>query len=152
MQIQVPFLPKSTIEREAERLSVEFFRRLGRPIQAPIVVEDILEGHLGLSLDFDDLETVLGVPDVLGALWVNRRGVFIDERLDPVAHPDQEGRYFNPSRTSRVSRRIASPSWVSFPLGASTVRSNLRSWVVDQSFEVLYGCCECQGDAPIPRC
>ena len=51
--------------------------------------------YLGLSLDFDDLGFRLGIPnaDVLGALWVDRREVFIDQSLDPYEHPDMEGRY-----------------------------------------------------------
>lgn len=57
--------------------------------------DEVLETHLGLSLGFDDLSSRLGVPntDVLGALWVDRREVLIDQSLDPYEHPDMEGRY-----------------------------------------------------------
>ncbi len=70
-----------------------YFHEQGQSIQIPVPAEDILEIHLGLSLDFDDLQQVLGIPDVLGALWADRREVFIDQSLEPEEHPEMEGRY-----------------------------------------------------------
>jgi Zn-dependent peptidase ImmA (M78 family) len=89
----VKFLPAQQIERDALGLLEAYFHDLGQPIQIPIPADEILETHLGLSLDFDDLQTVLGVPDVLGALWADRREVFIDQSLEPESHPEMEGRY-----------------------------------------------------------
>lgn len=50
---------------------------------------------LGVSLGFDDLGRLLGVPgtDILGAFWVDRREVIIDQSLDPHENPAMEGRY-----------------------------------------------------------
>ena len=68
-------------------------------IKPPAPVEEILEKQLKLSLGFDDLHQRLGIPrrgeepDVLGALWAERREVLIDESLDPEEHPEREGRY-----------------------------------------------------------
>ena len=98
--IAVPFLSQKQIEQEATSLLVEFggLRNGGR-IEPPVPVEKILEKHLRLTLDFDDLHERLRIPrsgeepDVLGALWVESGEVFIDESLDPDEHPEQEGRY-----------------------------------------------------------
>ena len=93
MTINVKFLSEQQIERDAQALLSAYFHELGKPVQIPVPAEDILELHLGLSLDFDDLQSVLGIPDVLGALWADKREVFIDQSLEPTEHPDMEGRY-----------------------------------------------------------
>jgi hypothetical protein len=52
---------------------------------APVPVEEVLEAHLKLTLDFDDLHTKLGIsmvgaePEVFGALWVHSREIFVDQ-------------------------------------------------------------------------
>lgn len=97
--ISVPFLSDSDIERAATNLLVQFRDRNGGRIKPPAPVEEILEKQLKLSLGFDDLHQRLGIPrrgeepDVLGALWAERREVLIDESLDPEEHPEREGRY-----------------------------------------------------------
>ena len=58
----------------------------------PVPVEEILV-LLGLSCDFDNLRKLFQLHDVLGALWVSTKEVFIDETLDPVTNPGMEGRY-----------------------------------------------------------
>lgn len=126
MPIWVKFLAKDEIERRADALLDAYRRERGRALRPPIPVDDILETHLGLSLDFDDLARLLGAPDVLGALWVDRREVYIDQSLDPVAHPRHEGRfnfsvgheighwvlhrhYLARDRAPHDSRRVADP-------------------------------------------
>jgi hypothetical protein len=93
MRGEVRFLPEKRIIADAEALLAAYERECGQALRPPIPVDEILETHLGLSLDFDDLLRVLGAEDVLGALWVSNRAVFIDERLDPHEYPDEEGRY-----------------------------------------------------------
>lgn len=93
MTINVKYLSEQQIERDALGLLEAYFHERGKPVQIPVPAEDILELHLGLSLDFDDLQALLGVPDVLGALWADKREVFIDQSLEPTEHPDMEGRY-----------------------------------------------------------
>ncbi|MEW8333883.1 MAG: hypothetical protein AB2692_23335, partial [Candidatus Thiodiazotropha sp.] len=83
MTIQVKYLSEQQIERDALGLLEAYFHERGQPIQIPIPADEILETHLGLTLDFDDLQTLLGVPDVLGALWADKREVFIDQSLEP---------------------------------------------------------------------
>ncbi len=67
MTINVKYLSEQQIERDALGLLEAYFHELGQPIRIPIPADEILETHLGLTLDFDDLQTLLGVPDVLGA-------------------------------------------------------------------------------------
>ena len=93
MTINVKFLSEQQIEREALGLLEAYFHELGKPIQIPVPAENILQLHLGLSLDFDDRQAVLGIPDVLGALWADKGEVFIDQSLEPEEHPAMEGRY-----------------------------------------------------------
>jgi IrrE N-terminal-like domain len=99
MAIHVPFLSQQEIERSALTLLAAFGKVRDGKIAPPVPVEDILEKHLKLTLDFDDLHGKLGIsmndeePEVLGALWVDSREVFIDQSLDPDEHPEREGRY-----------------------------------------------------------
>lgn len=93
MTIKVSYLHKQQIERDARGLLADYSCEQGKSLQPPVPVDDILETHLGLSLDFDDLQALLGIRDVLGALWVDKREVFIDQGLDPHEHPKMEGRY-----------------------------------------------------------
>ncbi len=97
--MDVPYLSASEIEKEAALLLAEFNIGRGRSLVAPVPVEEVLEAHLKLTLDFDDLHTRLGIPmtgaepEVFGALWVNSREVFVDQSLDPAENPNIEGRY-----------------------------------------------------------
>jgi len=91
--MQVKYLPRKHIRGSALRLLAEYGDKFGQVEGPPIPVEGILEAHLELQLDFDDLPTRLGVPDVLGATWVRERRVLIDLSLDPTTHPSKEGRY-----------------------------------------------------------
>jgi hypothetical protein len=97
--MDVPFLSAHEIENEAALLLAEFNVNRGRNLVAPVPVEGVLEAHLKLALNFDDLHTRLGVPmtgaepEVFGALWVKSREVFVDQSLDPATNPQMEGRY-----------------------------------------------------------
>jgi hypothetical protein len=49
---------------------------------APIPIEDIVEKHLKLRVEFDDLHGLLGVPrglgiepDIFGAIWLEDRAI-----------------------------------------------------------------------------
>jgi len=89
----VKFLSKKVIEAEADALLVAYGRDCSPITKPPIPVEDILETHLGLSLDLDDLRKLVGAEDVLGATWMSTREVFIDQSLDPDEHAKMRGRY-----------------------------------------------------------
>lgn len=99
MRPNVPYLAEETIERNAAALLAEFAHSRGIVLTPPIPIEDIVEKHLGLSIDFDDLHARFSVPrpengqtDILGAIYSDG-SIFIDETLDPEENPAREGRY-----------------------------------------------------------
>jgi Zn-dependent peptidase ImmA (M78 family) len=99
MSKHVPYLADDVIERDAELLIGEYEHARGMPIELPIPIEDIVEKHLKLRIDFDDMHarcniprTPSGQPDILGAIYGDGC-IFIDESLDPEENPSREGRY-----------------------------------------------------------
>jgi len=90
---KVPFILAEHIEAAGLCLLAEYGRKYGEVVAPPVPVEEILEAHLGLGLEFDDLPSLVGVPDVLGATWIQDRRVLVDQSLDPEENPAREGRY-----------------------------------------------------------
>ena len=98
MTLQVPYLTDETIERDAEALLAQFADARGMAIRAPIPIEDIVEKHLKLHVEFDDLHRLLGVPrsgfgtdpDIVGAIWLETGEIVLDESLDPEVRPTIE--------------------------------------------------------------
>lgn len=90
---KVRFLPIKRIENASVRLLTDYGEKYGHITGPPIPAEEILEAHLGLSFEFDDLPKRLDIPDVLGATWVQDRRVVVDQSLDPTECPSKEGRY-----------------------------------------------------------
>ena len=95
----VPYLADEAIERDSVSLIEEFEHARGVTIEPPIPIEDILEKHLKLRIEFDDLHARHNVPrpengqtDILGAIYGDG-SIFIDESLDPEENPVREGRY-----------------------------------------------------------
>jgi Zn-dependent peptidase ImmA (M78 family) len=101
MTLRVPYIADESIERDAEALLAQFAHARGVAIRAPIPIEDIVEKHLKLHVEFDDLHRLLGVPrggfgtepDIFGAIWLETGEIVIDESLDPEVRPAIEGRY-----------------------------------------------------------
>lgn len=89
----VPYLPEKRIEAEAQLLLDEYVEKHQWKLSAPVPVDDILELHLELAFGIEDLRALLGVDDVLGAIWFNEKEVRVDARLDPTTHPRLLGRY-----------------------------------------------------------
>jgi hypothetical protein len=87
------FIPKETIEAGTLVLLGDYGRKYGLTVRPPVPVEEILEAHLGLTYDFDDLPRLMGMPEVLGGTWFQSREVKIDQSLDPTVYPSQLGRY-----------------------------------------------------------
>ncbi|HPF34958.1 MAG TPA: ImmA/IrrE family metallo-endopeptidase [Candidatus Krumholzibacteria bacterium] len=87
------FVPRKDIEAGTLVLIAGYERRYCLTVTPPIPVEEILEAHLGLAYDFDDLPKLVNEPDALGGLWFRSREVKFDQSLDPTMHPSQLGRY-----------------------------------------------------------
>ena len=90
---KLPFLTDRAFEDEAAILLAEYGKKHGPVVTPPIPIDEIVEIHLGLTLEFLDMQKLFGVPDVHGALWVNEKRVGIDHRLDPSENPPMLGRY-----------------------------------------------------------
>lgn len=95
----VPYLADEVIERDAASLIAEYEHARSVTIEPPISIEDIVEKHLKLRIEFDDMHArhniprpMNGQPDILGAIYGDG-SIFIDESLDPEENPDIEGRY-----------------------------------------------------------
>ena len=101
MTKKVPYLYEDQIERDAWALLEEFSAARGVVIAPPIPIEDVVEKHLKLRIEFDDTHRLFGVPrsgpgldlDILGAIYFDQRRIVIDESLDPEENPSREGRY-----------------------------------------------------------
>ena len=99
MTKKVPYMTPEAIEQDADTLLAEYARARGVVIAPPIPIEDILEKHLKLGIEFDDTHRIFGIPravtapDILGAIFFNEERIVIDESLDPVEYPGMEGRY-----------------------------------------------------------
>lgn len=101
MPRKVPYLREEQIERDAAALLAEYELARGVAITRKVPIEDIVEKHLKLGLEFDDMHQLLRVPrrglgldaDILGAIFFDERRIVIDESLDPEETPSKEGRY-----------------------------------------------------------
>lgn len=101
MPKNVPYLQEEQIERDAAAVLAEFAQARSVVIAPPIPIEDIVEKHLKLGIEFDDMHRLLNHPrsglgldpDILGAIWFDDRRIVIDESLDPEENPSKEGRY-----------------------------------------------------------
>jgi hypothetical protein len=101
MGLKVAYVPDEVIEKDAQALLAAYARARHIPIEAPIPIDDIIEKHLKIGIDFDDTHRLFGVPrfgigfdpDILDAIFFDRKRIVIDESLDPDANPAKEGRY-----------------------------------------------------------
>ncbi|MFW6107028.1 MAG: ImmA/IrrE family metallo-endopeptidase [bacterium] len=90
---KVKYLKREEIENATLCLLADYGRKYDEVIEPPVPVDAILEGHLGLTFDFDKLSELIGAPDVLGATWIQEKIVLVDQSLDPEEYPLKEGRY-----------------------------------------------------------
>jgi len=88
----VPYLAEEAIEHDAEALLAEYAQSRGIVVAPPIPIEEIVEKHLKLRVEFDDTHKLFGIPresqrdaDILGAVFFDERRIVIDESLDPRA-------------------------------------------------------------------
>ncbi len=99
MSIPVPYLSDEAIERDAVALLAEYAR--GVTVRPPIPIEDIVEKHLKIGIEFDDTHCLFGIPrsglglepDILGAMFFDEARIVIDESLDPEENPAKDGRF-----------------------------------------------------------
>lgn len=78
---KVPWVSKQEIKAEADSLLVDYEISQGIPVEIPIPVENIIENHLGFVLEYEDLQGIFGFDDVLGATWLKRKRIVVNEKL-----------------------------------------------------------------------
>lgn len=101
MGLKVAYVSDEAIEKDAQALLADYARERGMPIEPPIPIDDIIEKHLKIGIEFDDTHRLFGLPrsgigfdpDILGAIFFDQKRIVIDESLDPDANPVKEGRY-----------------------------------------------------------
>lgn len=138
MTLYVSYIADETIERDAEALIAEYAQARGSEVRAPIPIEDIVEKHLKLRFDFDDLHRLLGVPhsglnfgpDIFGAIWLEDGQIVIDESLDPEVRSEREARFrFTLAHEAgghwRLHRPFVLPTHRQVSLSAGTTRPTI---------------------------
>jgi hypothetical protein len=131
MSKQVPFLFEEAIERDAEALLSEYEHARNVTITPPVPIEDIVEKHLKLRVEFDDTHKIFDWPrlpgqgvDILGAIFFDEARIVIDESLDPEENPAMEGRYrFTLAHEGGGHWRLHRPLFATNPQSNRAVRS-----------------------------
>jgi len=77
----VPWMPKKRIAAAAAGVIETYQSRHKQPVNPPVPIEDIIERALNLRLSYSDLKKKLDLDDVLGATYVDRKLICVDESL-----------------------------------------------------------------------
>lgn len=77
----VSFLSKDRIQREASDLLNQWSIFTEQEVKPPIPIEAIAEKYLEFTLGYDNLDEILGIPDVLGATWAQERRMVVNSSL-----------------------------------------------------------------------
>ena len=93
MSIDVRYMPDGEIETEACALLAGYARKAGEQVAVPALLLDDLLQHLGLRFESADLRAMFDLPDVLGAILIGDRRIYVDESLDPDERPAMRGRF-----------------------------------------------------------
>lgn len=88
LQIKVPFLRASELDHITAEVLRKYAAWKGAPVRPPIDVDEIVEGLLDLDFEVLDLREHLGMPDVLGATWMDDGRICVDQSLE-----GKEGRF-----------------------------------------------------------
>jgi hypothetical protein len=78
---KVSWLSKVQISQETGALLNQWAIFTKQEVKPPIPVEAIAERYLEFTLEYDNLEEILGIPDVLGATWVEEKRMVINTSL-----------------------------------------------------------------------
>ncbi len=79
--MKVPYVSNTDIDSAVIELLGKCATKLGRELLPPIPVDDIIEKFLGITLEIVDLQTRLGMVDVLGAAYFDENVIRVDENL-----------------------------------------------------------------------
>ncbi len=90
---ELPFLTEQAFEDEAGLLLAEYANQHGQVTDPPIPIEDIVEEHFKIVIEYPDLKAQFPEGDVLGAMYFNKKKMVIDQSLVPDDNPSARGRY-----------------------------------------------------------
>jgi len=82
MSFQVPYRRKSEIESMSLDLLGKYQQWKGTTLKPPISIDEIIENFLSINLQFDNLQELLSMTDVLGATWFEEKIIRIDSSLE----------------------------------------------------------------------
>ncbi len=77
----VAWLSKEEISKETDELLNQWAIFTEQEVKPPIPVEAIAEKYLEFTLEYDNLDEILGIPDVLGATWAEGKKMVINNSL-----------------------------------------------------------------------
>lgn len=78
---KVAWLNKAQINKETDELLREWAIFAEQEVKPPIPVEAIAEKYFEFTLEYDNLDEVLGIRDVLGATWAEEKRMVINNSL-----------------------------------------------------------------------
>ncbi len=78
---KVSWLAKDKISKETDQLLNQWAIFTEQEVKPPIPVEAIAEKYLEFKIEYDNLDEILGIPDVLGATWAEGKRMVINTSL-----------------------------------------------------------------------
>lgn len=90
---EVPFLPPQAFEDEALVMLAEYGNAHGPVTDPPVPIDDIVEKHFQLVVEYRDMRADYPEGDVLGAIYFNEKRIVVDASLVPEDFPAMRGRY-----------------------------------------------------------
>jgi len=79
--MKVPWLHKTEISKTASAVLCGYQNIAGFTVAPPIPVEDIVERYFNLRLGYMDFEEILGLTGILGATYIKKRLICVNEKL-----------------------------------------------------------------------
>jgi hypothetical protein len=145
MPKKVPYLTSSGSSATLRRYWPNTSKLVASSSTRQVPIEDIVEKHLKLGIEFDDMHRLLdhrrsGLgrdPDILGAMFFDERRIVIDERLDPEENPSWKAAIASRWRTRAAGiggRTVALLAEVVAPANARELEAAIQIDYQSQSF------------------
>ncbi len=137
----VSYVSDEAIEKDAQALLAEYAHARGVTIEAPIPIDDIIEKHLKIGIEFDDTHRLFGVPrsgigfdpDILGAIFFDQKRIVIDESLDPTRTRPRKGAIATRRRTRSATGACIAHLFGKDPAQTSLLDANAPPSVICRS-------------------
>jgi Zn-dependent peptidase ImmA (M78 family) len=90
---ELPFLHPQAFEDEAALILAEYGNAHKQITAPPVPIDDIVEEHFKMVVEFKDMRAEYPEGDVLGAIFFNDMKIVVDMRLVPEDYPAMRARY-----------------------------------------------------------